>query len=313
MILVGTGGQSNLDQHRGRSKCLHSVKKQKDEAKAAKIRTLFDVGLAKRPDNSSDAVVPRIITSHAILPASQHTIPIPKTHGHATMHDEDAPETLAIPVTTEGEGAILQPIMQQSTGTKPRDTLYDVARSNRGEAIVVPTKKVSGSPFQSETPKTGICEWLRVPIPEGMTPYTAYPFGMHGSRVLPWNVRIVDAKLYLQSTECSGSASARGMCTACKKLHTHDVLRGIIDRMKRGIHENTPHQFQPISGLMKIIEQKSARIDLMRMERLNAARKLTGRPGGSDDIANIGAPEQVVPHKRKLHAIDQMGSSSQRK
>jgi hypothetical protein len=127
------------------------------------------------------------------------------------------------------------------------------------------------------------CRGIHVSIPTNMTPYTAYPFGMHENHVLPWNIHIIDDKLYLQSTECQRSISAQETCLACGQLCTHNVLEGILDRIRIGIHENTPHNYQPIAGLREIIRRKVERMDLMRVDKMNTARKLGVRLGALGD------------------------------
>jgi hypothetical protein len=71
-------------------------------------------------------------------------------------------------------------------------------------------------------------------------------------------------------------------------LRKNSVPDGIQDRMRTGAHENTPYlptiaAPQRIKKKIGIIEQKKKQIDLMRVEELNAARKLKGKLGALAD------------------------------
>jgi hypothetical protein len=105
---------------------------------------------------------------------------------------------------------------------------------------------------------------------------------MHDSYPLPWNVHIIQGQLYLRSTECK-IFDTEETCSFCAQLHTNVILEGILARLKTGTHENSPHHFQPIAGLRKIIAHKTRMIDILRVERLNAVRKLAGKLGALDN------------------------------
>jgi hypothetical protein len=260
MILVGTGGPASLEQHQGKSKCVQAVRRQRDEAKHGRVRTLFDLGIAKQPENSSDLGPQRVLAPPPILATSLREVLTPNTcDGPSRCEDKT------------------------QIGTSPAPSIIDVDAGEDEatlEDLPVPTADLPGDlPYpsslqESRHQKSNKCWGIHVPIPQKMTPYTAYPFGMHDNHVLPWNIHIINEKLYLQSTECRKAVSTPEVCLACRQLRTHSILEGILDRITMGIHENTPHNFQPIAGLTEIIKRKTGTIDLMRVDKMNATRKL---------------------------------------
>jgi hypothetical protein len=272
MILVGTGGPASLEQHRGKSKCIQSVKRQQDEAKHGKSHTLFDFGIEKQP-----AQLPNLGTRSVLVPSPIMAISLrdvrtpdacngPSSHRDTTQRGTSHPISI-IDVDAGEDEASPEPI--EGLHVPRNDPLMD--------------RLLSSDLLESRRQKSIECRGIHVPVPVNMTPYTAYPFGMHENRVLPWNIHIVDDKLYLQSTECQRSNSTQETCLACGQLRTHNILEGILDRIRMGIHENTPHDYQPIAGLREIIRRKVGRMDLMRADKMNTARKLGVRLGALGD------------------------------
>lgn len=64
-----------------------------------------------------------------------------------------------------------------------------------------------------------------------------------------------------------------------------------MKRMREGIHENTPHMYWPIGGLLQIIRRKTEANDAMRFVNLNAMRKL------------LVAGQELGEHKQFLMAM----------
>ncbi|KAH7907202.1 hypothetical protein BJ138DRAFT_1104514 [Hygrophoropsis aurantiaca] len=125
--------------------------------------------------------------------------------------------------------------------------------------------------------KSHRCTGLHIPIPPGNTAYGGYPFKLHDTHTLPWDVHLVGRKLILQVEGCTGITSGGSCCHSCASLTESRILCAIRDRMENGIHENSPHAFQPIDGLLKIIKRKTESIDTMRVTKMNAGRKLAGK------------------------------------
>ena len=130
-----------------------------------------------------------------------------------------------------------------------------------------------------------VCGGVHLPMPPGVSPYQAYPFGLHDLFTLPWGVHIMDNRLKLQSIHCTKKIPNNGSdcCRPCEKLFTHNVLDGIMDRITHGIHEHSTLAFQPIGGLVALIRKKTATVDEMRFAKLSISRQLVTRTQTLDD------------------------------
>lgn len=82
-------------------------------------------------------------------------------------------------------------------------------------------------------------------FPAGKSPYTAYPFGLHDVRPLPWKTTLVDDTMTV--------------------------------RLEEGLHPNAPYAYHGISSLLEVIQQKNSKIEYHRLRGLNQARKLLGK------------------------------------
>ncbi|TFK58754.1 hypothetical protein BDN72DRAFT_781639, partial [Pluteus cervinus] len=56
-----------------------------------------------------------------------------------------------------------------------------------------------------------------------------------------------------------------------------------MHRIRNGVHENTPLEYQPIGGLVSIIQRKTDVIQRLRFTKLNDSRKLVGKIAALDD------------------------------
>ena len=98
------------------------------------------------------------------------------------------------------------------------------------------------------------CAGAHLVMPDGVLPYSAYPFMLHEEFVLPWNIHVVDHQLSIQSIHCTGvRETLSDSCEACSQLLTHQIVEGILYRLKNGIHANTNFVYQPITGLIEIL------------------------------------------------------------
>ncbi|TFK79418.1 hypothetical protein K466DRAFT_505593 [Polyporus arcularius HHB13444] len=88
----------------------------------------------------------------------------------------------------------------------------------------------------------------------------------------------------------SGSDSI-GPCRNCEQLQSNHAVTGIVDRMRNGIHENTPHPYLPFASLGDLLRRKNTQIDRLRFENLNMARTLLIRGRTIDG------------YKRFVHAV----------
>ncbi len=133
------------------------------------------------------------------------------------------------------------------------------------------------------TPKP--CPGYNLDIPDGCSPYATYPFGLHAQQMLPWDISISSCgTVYLRSRTCTeaGVPSSSNMddtrpCRNCAQLESNSTLASIVDRMRNGIHENTPHRYLPFASLGDLLQRKNTQIDRLRFENLNMTRTLLSR------------------------------------
>ena len=133
------------------------------------------------------------------------------------------------------------------------------------------------------------CAGAHLVMPDGVLPYSAYPFMLHEEFVLPWNIHVVDHQLSIQSIHCTGvRETLSDSCEACSQLLTHRIIEGILYRLKNGIHANTNFVYQPIAGLIEILRKKCAMLDGLRFKQLSTSRTLATR------ARTLGRYEQFV-------------------
>lgn len=75
-----------------------------------------------------------------------------------------------------------------------------------------------------------------------------------------------------------------GLCNSCKALTENKNLRGILQRIEMGVHENTPLTYHSIGGLVTLARRKAGQLKALRLRRLNDARKLAGKAVALDDL-----------------------------
>ena len=106
-------------------------------------------------------------------------------------------------------------------------------------------------------------------MPDGVLPYSAYPFMLHKEFVLPWNIHVVNHLLSIQLIHCTGVwQTLSDSCEACSQLLTHQIVEGILYQLKNGIHTNTNFVYQPIAGLIEILQKKCAMLDGLHFKQL---------------------------------------------
>jgi hypothetical protein len=134
------------------------------------------------------------------------------------------------------------------------------------------------------------CLGLYLEMPPGVLPYSAYPFMLHEVYTLPWNIHIVGHRMSLQSTKCIKEIQGQHSesCHECMRLLTHQIVEGILDRIRDGIHANTAYMYQPIGGLVELLRKKTAMVDGMRFKQLSTSRTMATR------ARTVGQYEQLI-------------------
>ncbi|KAH9068269.1 hypothetical protein EDB83DRAFT_2222807, partial [Lactarius deliciosus] len=138
-------------------------------------------------------------------------------------------------------------------------------------------------------PTTNPCSGAYLAMPDGVLPYSAYPFMLHEVFALPWHIHLVGPRMSIQSIHCAGvRETSSDSCQACSQLLTHRIVEGILHRISNGIHTNTVYAYQPIGGLIEILQKKCAMLDGLRFKQLSISRTLATR------ARTVGQYEQLV-------------------
>ena len=151
------------------------------------------------------------------------------------------------------------------------------------------SKLIQKQSKQLKKPMARPCVGVELALPDGVLPYSAYPFMLHEVFVLPWNIHLVDHRISIQSTQCAGvRETSSDSCRECSQLLTHRVVEKILHRIKTGIHPNTSFAYQPIGGLIEMLRNKCAMLDGLRFKQLSTSRTLATR------ARTVGQYKQLV-------------------
>ncbi|KAH8997735.1 hypothetical protein EDB86DRAFT_3152472 [Lactarius hatsudake] len=138
-------------------------------------------------------------------------------------------------------------------------------------------------------PTTNPCSGAYLAMPDGVLPYSAYPFMLHEVFVLPWHIHLVGPRMSIQLVHCTGvRETSSDSCQACSQLLTHQIVEGILHRISNGIHTNTVYAYQPIGSLIEILRKKCAMLDGLWFKQLLVSRTL------ATWARTVGQYEQLV-------------------
>jgi hypothetical protein len=130
-------------------------------------------------------------------------------------------------------------------------SLIDVdALDNTLFTRAVPIRRV-----RSASPTPYPCIGVRLDLPEGTSVHKTYPFGMHEVYGDPWDYTVKSGMMTLHARGCPGFRTAEtedSQCDRCQELMKHPILKGILERMKTGTHENANFAFHGIGSLEEI-------------------------------------------------------------
>ena len=169
------------------------------------------------------------------------------------------------------------------------DSLDDANLHSKTTTMHIP--KAATSVLDAPRPESTSCIGIQLVFPPGKDHHTSYPFGMHSSRIIPWNYHSIEDRFYLQSNCCSrvvhsSTSSNDGQyqaCHSCKKIRFDDQFQSIYERIKFGIHVNTPVEYQPIGGLVQIVRKKTEQLEEIHLAKLNANRTLSRQAAALTD------------------------------
>ncbi|KAF8173643.1 hypothetical protein BJ912DRAFT_931873 [Pholiota molesta] len=130
-----------------------------------------------------------------------------------------------------------------------------------------------------------LCKGYKMVLPDGMSPYTSYPFALHDILSIPWVPQAsCEGNLILRARMCSEwIAKGTTMCQSCQQIGSMSTLDGILTRLESGVHENATFAYHGISGLQELLRRKNELIEFYRLHGLNQARKLLGKVAALSD------------------------------
>ncbi|KAF8964489.1 hypothetical protein BDZ97DRAFT_1660101, partial [Flammula alnicola] len=121
------------------------------------------------------------------------------------------------------------------------------------------------------------CNGYALVFPGQKTPYSHYPFALHDTLVLPWEVKTKNGTMSVVSTSCTGFSINNKSCKPCQQLSRNGTLEGILKRLEDGVHDNSSLPWYGFNDLHEKIRQKNQQIEFYRLRGLNQAKKLLGK------------------------------------
>ncbi|KAG6905140.1 hypothetical protein DXG01_004635 [Tephrocybe rancida] len=132
------------------------------------------------------------------------------------------------------------------------------------------------------------CSGFILPIPEGQSPHTSYPFAIHDSLPTPWDYTVSNDVMTLHAHACDRNPGSNKSCAPCQSLEENSIIKGILKRMKHGILESTNYMFHGFSSLNGVVQRRNTQIRYLQLQGLNQARKLIGQGEVLSDYKRFG-------------------------
>ncbi|PBK88629.1 hypothetical protein ARMGADRAFT_1065534 [Armillaria gallica] len=180
--------------------------------------------------------------------------------------------------------------------------------SPHSTSVTAVTDDAGQSSFQEIT-----CTGYTLNFPDGQSPLTSYPFGLHKNTrlTIPWTVCLNDNTMTLRSTQCSRKIMIKSVetikpCASCSNLHNNTILMGIRHRSIDGTDESTPWAYLSYTDLISLLNRKNERINKLQLNALNTARKLGVHNMHLDAWKrfSLAVSTQDIPRIRKLVAAE---------
>ncbi|KAJ7232667.1 hypothetical protein B0H12DRAFT_971930, partial [Mycena haematopus] len=125
------------------------------------------------------------------------------------------------------------------------------------------------------SPSPTACRGWQLVFPEGKNPHTSYPFGLHAEYSLSWGYQFIDESLFLRAKNCLREICGQDeQCKSCTALPSDSVLRGILDRIINGVHENSRLAFHPIASLVEAHRRRGDQLEEKHLLKLNDTRTI---------------------------------------
>jgi hypothetical protein len=126
------------------------------------------------------------------------------------------------------------------------------------------------------------CPGFELKMPDGQSPYTSYPFGMHDMGNYPWTPRLDGQQIFLQADTCTQHTFAVP-CAGCAILGRHPSVLGILEQIQEGAKERTPWKWLSMDQMHKHTERLVTQVNAKKLEALNLGRMLSRRGRVIDD------------------------------
>ncbi|KAH9167194.1 hypothetical protein EDB89DRAFT_2126133, partial [Lactarius sanguifluus] len=221
-------------------------------------------GLLCEIDNHSPAG-----TRYAPVP-----IPAPQSISAGTV------ATKKVTASVRKTDSVLMPALAIASGTVESPIVLDHVPDRATEACFDARSNVTEHPRR----RGACCEGILVQFPHGKNHHISYPFGIHSERDLPWDYRSTRDKFYIQAKLCRRPSISKGnACNDCQALTSVPLYISIMDRIRNGVHENTPLIYHGIGGLVEVARHKTEQVQQLRLTKLNASRRLLGKATALDD------------------------------
>lgn len=149
------------------------------------------------------------------------------------------------------------------------------------------------------------CQGYVLQFPEGQSPHSAYPFGLHDIRTLPWNYSVHNGVMTLHACGCSGCGidAVTRSCKECQQLDKNPSLEGIRTRFKEGVHENAQYAYHGTAGYQQLLRRKDAQNEFYRLRGLNQAKTLLGKATALSDYKRFVAAIASGKVERVEHVL----------
>lgn len=194
----------------------------------------------------------------------------------------------------QGADARSDPFSESSNTDCARIECADGVGKGVGQGVGLASRNVSISsqraskegsrPSHREVLRGVYCEGIPVEFPQGKNQHISYPFGLHNERDIPWDYRSTRGKFFIQSLLCrKPPVSAGRACDDCRALTSIPLYNKIMDRIRNGVHENTPLIYHGFGGVLEVARRKTEQVRQLRLTKLNTSRKLLSKATALDD------------------------------
>ncbi|KAJ7486985.1 hypothetical protein FB451DRAFT_1026796 [Mycena latifolia] len=138
---------------------------------------------------------------------------------------------------------------------------------------------------KDQPPEKITCPGLKISFPPGKTPNNSYPFLLHDEYPLPWGYEFSNGSFFLRAGSCQHKFAPKedAQCKNCTALLSDKTLRGILDRIVNGVHENSRLAFHPMGNLVELNRRRVDQIRGVKLRKLNDSRTIARKMTTIDD------------------------------